>query len=232
MRGTITGALAGAALLFPTAGRSQAREETPAASLSFNAAVVSDYRFRGLSYTNRKPAVQVGADLAFSSGWFLGTWTTNVADTGSGSNMELDLYGGYGGSLAGFDYTATLLTYVYPGGTNSDYYELQGTVAKTMGPLTTTLTVAAYPKQWNTTSNLYVSLGNDVAIGETPLTFSFSAGRENGNYDEKWDWSAGLTYKLDALDISLTYIDTNYKGPDEGGKQGRATALLSVKASF
>lgn len=232
MRGRNIRILLAGALLLPSVAKAQDEGDKPAVSIAYNAAIVSDYRFRGISYTSRHPAIQVGADLSFRSGWFLGTWTTNVADYG-GSNLEVDLYGGYGGSVAGFDYSGTVYTYVYPGGTDTDYFELQGTLARTMGPVTTTLTLAYTPDQWNTDrDNLYVSLGTDVALGELPLTASFSLGRENGSYDHKWDWSAGLTYKLDALDLSATYVDSNYKGALEAGRNARAGLLLSAKASF
>lgn len=232
MRGATINMLLGAAVLIPGVARAQADGggDRPF-SISYNAAIVSDYRFRGLSYSNRKPVVQGGADVSFRSGWFAGTWLSNLADYG-GSNVEVDLYGGYAGTVGGWSYTATLLGYVYPGGRDTDYFELQSTVAHTIGPATTTLTVAWYPKQWNTDANLYTSLGADVAILGTPLTASASVGRENGSYDEKWDWSAGLSYQLDALEISARYVDSNYKGALEAGKNGRAGAVLSVKASF
>jgi len=210
----------------------QAEEATPPLSVAFNAAIVSDYHFRGISLSNRHPAIQGGVDLSVRSGFFLGTWASSIADYG-GSDIELDLYGGYGGSLAGIDYTASVLGYVYPGGRAVDYVELQSTVAKTVGPVTTTLTLAYTPDQWNTTrDNLYLGLGADVAIGQTPLTASFGIGRENGAYDEKWDWSAGLSWKLDVLEISGSYVDSNYGDPLEAGRNGGAAFVLSVKASF
>jgi len=232
MRGRIiTFGLTGA-LALPWVAHAQDVAETPAVTIAYNAALVSDYRFRGISYTSRHAAVQVGADLSFRSGLFLGTWTTNVSDYG-GSNQEVDLYGGYAGAVAGFDYSGTFYAYVYPGGTDSDYFELQGTVARSMGPVTTTLTFAYTPDQWNTDrDNFYAAIGADVALGELPLTASFSLGRENGSYDHKWDWSAGLNYKLDALDLSLVYVDSNYKGALEAGRNARAGLVLSARASF
>lgn len=232
MRGQIIQCLTAVAALMPAAGHAQAEEQAPAVAVSFNTALVSDYRFRGISLTNRDLAVQGGVDLAFRSGLFLGAWATNIARYG-GSDVELDVYGGYGGEAAGFAWSAGAYAYLYPGGDDVNYVELQSTVARTLGPVTTTLTLAYVPDQWNTTrDNFYAGLGADVAIGTTPLTASFGVGRENGGYDEKWDWSAGLTYKLDVLDISAAYVDSNYKGALEAGHNGGAGAVLSVKATF
>ena len=68
-----------------------------------NAAVVSDYRYRGISQTRFKPALQVGADLAHSSGAYAGAWATNIKwikDFGVDGGLEVDLYGGYKTELA------------------------------------------------------------------------------------------------------------------------------------
>jgi uncharacterized protein (TIGR02001 family) len=230
MLGRITIAAAGAAAFVPAAARAgDDAAETPAVSIAYNAALVSDYRFRGISLTNRKPAVQAGIDLTFRNGLYLGTWTTNVAPTG-GSDIELDFYGGYGGSLAGFDVVAGALGYVYPGGHGVSYVELQSTVARQIGPMTATLTTAYIPRQDNAAGNLYLGLDAKVPIG--PLSASAGVGRENGGYDHKYDWSAGLSYTLDALEISTTYVDSNYKGALEAGRNGRAGVVLSVKAVF
>ena len=60
-----------------------------------NAGVFSDYTFRGISQTNRKPAFQGGFDVAHSSGFYAGNWNSNV-DSGlyNGANIEMDFYGG------------------------------------------------------------------------------------------------------------------------------------------
>lgn len=236
MRRAIISVLTGAALVLPMQAQAQdvgaASAETPAVSVSYNAAIVSDYRFRGLSYTNRKPAVQGGADLSFRSGWFVGTWLSSLANYG-GSHVEVDLYGGYAGTIGNWSYSGTVLGYAYPGGRDTNYVELQSTLGHTIGPVSATLTMAYTPDQWNTDrDNLYTGLATSIAILGTPLTASASVGRENGSYDEKWDWSAGLSCTIDKLQLSASYIDSNYKGALEAGRNGRATALLSVKAIF
>ena len=48
----------------------------PAAQAQFSANIgaVTDYRFRGVSQTLGKPALQGGLDYAHSSGLYIGTW--------------------------------------------------------------------------------------------------------------------------------------------------------------
>ena len=230
-RRTILMTLAAFAALSPAAARADIEAPAPAIEVAYNLAIVSDYRFRGISLTNRDPAVQGGIDLAFRSGFFLGTWASTIADYG-GSKLEVDIYGGYGGSLAGLDYTLGAYGYLYPGGSAVNYVELQGTLARTAGPVTTTLTIAYIPDQKNAVDNIYTGLGAALAIGDTPLTVSAGIGRENGGYDEKWDWSAGLAYKLDAMEISASYVDSNYKGALEAGHNGGAGVVLSAVVIF
>jgi uncharacterized protein (TIGR02001 family) len=104
----------------------------PAASpLTFNIGAFTEYRYRGISQTRFKPAIQGGADYAFSSGFYIGTWVSNIkwikdagqiagVDVGS-ANVEWDIYGGYKGEIAkDLTYDVGVLTYVYPGNKNGD----------------------------------------------------------------------------------------------------------------
>ncbi len=104
-----------------------------AAHLSYNIGVVSDYRYRGITQTNFNPALQGGIDYAHSSGFYVGAWGSTISwikNTGdanrligntmtgfsAGSNLEIDLYGGFKGNLTkdlGFD--VGVLQYWYPG---------------------------------------------------------------------------------------------------------------------
>ena len=113
---TLTTALALTAL--PSAVLAQA---APAASTAFNVGVVTDYRYRGISQTSKKPAIQGGVDFAHKSGLYLGAWGSNVKwvedfNGATKGNLEIDLYGGFKGTIAGdlgFDVGA--IAYQYPG---------------------------------------------------------------------------------------------------------------------
>ena len=94
---------------------------TPAVSaeleLSGNFGLVSDYRFRGISQTDKQMAAQGGFDLSHSSGFYAGTWTSNVSQwANTGGSMELDLYAGFSGELSGgVGYDVGAIRYQYPG---------------------------------------------------------------------------------------------------------------------
>lgn len=109
-------ALSLAALSLPALAQQKAPE--PSYTVSGNFALVSDYRFRGISQTNKHPAAQGGFDLAFKNGIYLGTWASNVSNWAStdGAGMEIDIYGGYKGSLPlDIGYDIGYIAYYYPG---------------------------------------------------------------------------------------------------------------------
>lgn len=101
-------------------------EEKPKSPHTFtgNVSLVSDYRFRGISQTMRRPAIQGGFDYSHESGWYLGTWASNVDGTThfyNNTSMEWDWYGGYKGKLfpcafPDFGYNVGAIYYYYPGG--------------------------------------------------------------------------------------------------------------------
>jgi uncharacterized protein (TIGR02001 family) len=81
-----------------------------------NVALVSDYRFRGISQSYDDPAIQGGIDYTHASGAYLGTWASNVSGNQylGGNGMEWDIYGGYRYALGPVTLDAGLLYYLYP----------------------------------------------------------------------------------------------------------------------
>ena len=177
----------------------------PALTISGSAAIASDYRFRGVSQSDRQMAVQAGLTIAHDSGLYIGTWASNLAGWGTfgGANMELDLIGGYKTALAS---NATLdvgLTwYVYPGGAaKTDFAEPYAKLTGTAGPATLTAGVAYAPRQqaigkWYDTGaaaaagvydhpgarddNLYLWGDGALALAGTPVTAKAHVGHSWG----------------------------------------------------
>jgi uncharacterized protein (TIGR02001 family) len=106
----------------PTLALSQtaapAKAPEPDYTLTANISLVTDYRYRGISQTRLKPAIQGTVDFAHSSGFYLGAFATNIRwirDLGGEANVEIDLYGGYKGSISGdLGYDVGVLQYFYP----------------------------------------------------------------------------------------------------------------------
>ena len=74
----------------------------PENTLSYNIGVVTDYRARNISQSRLKPAAQGGIDFSHKSGAYVGAWASTiqwVRDAGGQSDLELDIYGGYKGTV-------------------------------------------------------------------------------------------------------------------------------------
>ena len=121
-------------------GLAQAQAAAPESSLSFNVGAVSDYRYRGISQSRLKPAVQGGFDYADKSGFYVGAWASSIKwikDAGGDASVEVDLYGGYKGALGVVSYDLGFLRYEYPSNKlaiDANTNEVYGAV--TMGPVT------------------------------------------------------------------------------------------------
>jgi uncharacterized protein (TIGR02001 family) len=119
MKLAIIAALLAAASFSAWADTAAAEPEAPLASpFSANLALVSDYRFRGLSQSFRHPALQGGFDYVHPSGLYLGNWNSSVSGNqyNNGAGLEMDFYGGYKFEpVAGVSADLGLLYYAYPG---------------------------------------------------------------------------------------------------------------------
>lgn len=97
----------------------QAAEPVSPHTLTGNIALTSDYVFRGISQTQNGPAIQGGFDYAHASGFYLGTWGSNVDWVSQGyktnNSMEIDLYGGYKTTLGPIGLDLGVITYYFPG---------------------------------------------------------------------------------------------------------------------
>lgn len=209
------------------------RETASAFDVSANVTLTSDYRFRGISLSDKEPAIQGGVDIGHDSGFFVGSWASSIAKYG-GSNVEVDIYGGYGGSVAGVDYAVTALAYVYPGGSGVDYFETMGSLGTSVGSASVGLDLAWVPKQRNFGGdNIYLSGKAELPVADTNVSIFGHFGYENGDvYDNKLDWEAGASYSFGSLVASLSYVDTNYQGVAQAGRLAKAGAMASLTANF
>lgn len=196
--------------------------------ISANVTILNDYRFRGVSLNDEGFALQGGLDWAHESGFYVGTWASNISDFG-GSTIETNLYGGYSTEVNGLTLDVGGLLYHYPGGENVDYFEMYGSIGVDLGVFSTALGVA-YDFSSDNTGNqddIYFYGDVETEIPNTPISVSVHLGYEDGFFDQKWDWKIGASVSYGGLDFGISYIDTNIDGPGFD-----AAAVFSVGASF
>jgi len=206
-------------------------------TVSGTVGLVSDYRYRGVSQSDKEMAVQGGVTIAHESGVYGGFWASNLAGWGQfgGANMELDLIGGYKRSFGGATIDVGLTWYMYPGGADlTDFAEPYVKVSGMAGPVTLLAGIAYAPRQkalgnfsntaqsrGQSEDNLYIWGDVGGGVPGTPVTLKAHAGYSHGNpglgpngtsvtpTGEYFDWLIGADYVLGPLTFGIAYVDTD-----------------------
>lgn len=218
------------------------------ADVAYNVGVVTDYRYRAISQTRLKPALQGGVDYS-SAGLYLGAWASTIRwikDAKGDSNIELDLYGGYRGEIAkGLGYDVGLLSYVYSGNKlkpSANTTEIYGA-----------LSYGAYSAKYShSTTNLfgfarssgsgYLDLGASFEIADgwsVAPHLGVQSVRRNSVYSYT-DYALTLSKDFSGVAFSAALIAASvdkvagvpvYASP-AGKDLGRTALVLGVKYSF
>jgi len=195
-----------------------------------NLTAVSDYRFRGLSLSDRKPALQADLTVSHKSGVYASVFASTIdeygQDTdGKGATVELDYTAGWAFAAAGLDFDVAASAYTYPGGVGVNYVELPVQASKTVGAWTGLVGFAYAPEQHALDrDNRYPWIGLDYDGPALPVTLSARIGREDGAFaDSKTDWSLSASRTLHRLQVSATYVDSD---------QGGGGLVLSLATRF
>lgn len=213
-----------------------AEEAAPAAApaLTANVGVVSNYIFRGISQSQHQPALQAGVDYNHSSGLYIGAWGSSIEwvdrkdfQVQKNNHVELDLYGGYKGSVGDFGYDVGAIRYFYPGRFQSDAGVTANTTEVYVGgswkivSLKYNHVVSQNIFNWGgTDSNTksegsgYIDLTVTYPVDET-LNVIGHLGRQNiKNYSAAsyTDWKLGVTKDVGFGVVGLAYTGTNAKG--------------------
>ena len=183
-------------------------------SISGEATLLSDYRFRGISRSDADPAVQGQFTISLPNGLYAGTRATSLHHFAGHGDAEADLYAGYGTDIApGTTLDAGLLYYWFPDATgHAGYFEPYVSVSHTLGPVEGTLGAKYAPSQKaiGSDDSLYLFGQLEAGIPATPLTLTAEAGRQDsGTLGSYWNWSLGGRYALGPLEAGLRYVDTN-----------------------
>ncbi len=215
-----------------------------------NLGIFSDYRFRGISQTNKKPAIQGGVDFAHKSGFYLGNWNSNVDSAMyNGANIEMDFYGGWKGTFGDYGLDVGALYYYYPGSDSKiDNTELY--IGGSWGPLSLkySYAVSDFFSVDNSKGAYYVLLtgthdfGNGFGINGS---VGYQGLKKDGYYTEMngsqtWsvvDYKVGGTYTIDGWVLGLAYVTTNRDitagtAADSNRNISGGTALVYVTKSF
>ena len=210
------------------------------AEVSGSVAVVSDYLFRGVTQTSEKPALQGGITWTHDSGFYVGGWGSSIswlsdADPDVSSQVELDVFAGYGGKFgqSEFGYDVGLNYYGYPGDYPAGFND-PDTLELYFG-LSWKFLSARY---WYATTDLFGIPGSD---GSTNLDlgagWEFAPGWKGSvGWGKQWVkgvpdadytfWKLGVDKSFESgFGIGVAYQDNDLSGSDDA-------FVLSLSKSF
>ncbi len=183
-------------------------------SISGEANLLSDFRFRGISRSDRDPAAQGALTVSTPGGFYLGGRATSLRDTGGLGVAQLDLYAGYSADLGlGTSLDAGLMYFYFPDGEGeADYFEPYASISHQLGPVQGTLG-AKYAWEQDALGGedlLYLFGELEAGIPLTPVTITAQAGRQDaGSFGDYWTWSLGGRAALGPFQAGLRYVDTD-----------------------
>ena len=185
---------------------------------------VTDYRFRGLSFSGGDFAVQGSINLNHSSGFYIGTWASSLEQDVLDiyGSAEVDVYAGWAGEVSsGITADVGITLYAYPNGSVGDanVWEPYASLSTTMGPVSAKVGVNYAWEQDSLAGddNLYVFTDLGVGIPDTPVSLSAHLGYTDGVLSPKaltgsgtgggLDYSLGATYNItDKLSVGVSYV--------------------------
>lgn len=196
-------------LAMASAGAASAQE------FSFNAAVTSDYVWRGASQSNEDAAIQGGVDFTAGS-FYAGTWASSV-DFGDGTDAEWDFYLGFAPSMGGLDWDFGVTRYTYvgdPDGSDYDFTEFSVGLARAVGEVTVGAKVAYSPDFYGAEDEATYLEGSFEFPAAANLTISGAVGHQWVESGADYiSWNLGGTYALnEVFGLDVRYHDSGDRG--------------------
>jgi uncharacterized protein (TIGR02001 family) len=210
-------ALAGCALAAPT----------HAGDLSANVSVTNNYIWRGLTQTENNSAVQGGIDYAADSGFYVGTWVSNVNYGPSDVySYEHDIYAGYAFETGNISWDLGYLYYNYDKEAEFDFGEVYGTVgiggfSASLYVLTNTEADEGEGQDFGAGGTYYAALDYGFEVGDG-IEVGLHVGYHDGDFAEAFNGSDDGYYDYNISiakgGFAFMLTDTNVGGPaSEGG---------------
>jgi uncharacterized protein (TIGR02001 family) len=206
---------------------------------SANVALTSEYFFRGISQTDDSPAIQGGFDWAHEgTGLYLGVWGSNI-DFNTGNSIEIDIYGGIGGTINKFSWKAGGIWYAYPdepGPLTQDYGELTASVGYDFGLFNTGFSFFYSPDFFGESGHAEYYAFN-IGIPIQMFTLNLVAGRQNIEKNDVfllpdyWHYGASISTGVAGFTLTLGVTDTDISDTDCPDLCG-ATVTFTVSRSF
>lgn len=197
------------------------------AGLSANAAVTTNYVFRGISQSGGNVAVQAGVDYNIgTTGFAIGAWASSIdfgnATIGDDTSAEIDVYGSYTFAISdAFSLSAGVITYNYPSApanVNYNWYEGWVGASYNFGVAAVTGKVFYSPDYVNLSTNqIYFTGGVSVPVIDW-LALNANIGYSVFDHavppiiDDYLDWNVSAVASFGNFSLTAGYTDTDLDG--------------------
>jgi len=169
-----------------------------AISVSGNAAIQTDYIWRGMTQNDGQNSVNVGLDVDFENGFYIGTWGAAV-DVGA-STLELDYYGGYTFEMGGIGVNIGAIQVKYDQNNTMDFSE--NYIALSL-PMNVGL---HYSEGDELGDYAEISWGMDVGVGSLAVAYG-DMDSSNGAADGGSHTTVGYSIPAGNFTVDLSYSD-------------------------
>jgi uncharacterized protein (TIGR02001 family) len=219
-------ALAAALATFASVGAASAQD----VDVAFNAAVTTDYVFRGFTQTLEDPAFSAGIDLT-SGSFYAGAWASNV-DFGDTTDTEVDVYGGYRTEAGGFALDFGVVGYFYtdvPAAVDYDYVELKAAASRAFGPVTGGVVLFYSDDFFGVDGEAVYTEANIAFSPATDWTLTAALGHQTLDVNDDYTtWNIGAAYAVTENLIA----DVRYHDADVDGVLSDGRVVGTVKLVF
>ena len=169
-----------------------------AVSVSGNAAIQTDYIWRGMTQNGGENSVNVGLDVDFENGFYVGTWGAAVGV--GNSNLELDYYGGYTFEMGGIGVNIGAIQVKYDQNNTMDFSE--NYIALSL-PMNVGL---HYSEGDELGDYAEISWGMDVGVGSLAVAYG-DMDSSNGAADGGSHTTVGYSIPAGNFTVDLSYSD-------------------------
>ena len=214
------------------------------AEITGNAALTSDYRFRGVSQTQNAPAIQGGVDITTSTGLYIGNWNSSISSEmyPGVAGIESDVYAGFKKEFGGIKVDAGVISYMYPRATtDTNTNEVYVGASFNVLSVKYSRSMSNYFGVADSKNSSYIQADANV-----PLAGKLSAvahyGRTsvaNNSALDYADYNVGAAYDLDGWLVAAKYHANTSKGSGfetattvNGQKLYKDAVVVSVSRNF
>ena len=190
-----------------------------AVSVSGNAAIQTDYIWRGMTQNGGENSVNVGLDVDFENGFYVGTWGAAVGV--GNSNLELDYYGGYTFEMGGIGVNIGAIQVKYDGDNQYDFSENYIALSLPMN-------VGLHFSEGDELGDYAeISWGMDVGVGSLAIAYG-DMDSSNGNADGGSHTTIGYSIPAGDLTVDLSYSDFSGDTNANGTMADQDAVVLTI----